>query len=363
LAKFEKKFWEEMEKYKTDPEKKQASIELMEHFWNTEYKQIEAIESEMILKTESVAKKYHFWSIFNPVTFYISVNNENSSRGYMSYLAFYRDMQKMQRRFLRFYIDKRFHENSTKVVPFLKDDEYIYKLKSSLPAYFLEGIVFCVFIIALLLFMSYRLLKKRLSPPEKKKRFSQLALDFKRGKHFVYRYKDFDPSFPEQLLNVLMGKIKEFTGKFLINGKSIVTGEKKNFVYLPDPHLLPAGTKVKAMIEKYARLQKIPKSDIKKLEKEFDSILGKRFWEIDEVQKVNLMLGIVAFKKADIYLFNNFLIHIDSMQVLEEIIGRIKRTNILIIETDSTHVYHEKFDRYCMISIPDGRKYKETKIH
>lgn len=362
MTDFENKYIEEIKKIKTIPERNKANIDWIERFWNNEFKELEKLESDMIRKIESCVKKFHFWSIFNPVTFYKSVNNELSSRGYVSYLSFYRDIQRKQRLFLRFYINKRFYENNPKVEPFLKDDEYIYQLKSSLPAYFLLGIIYNLLLIGLLYFISYFRFKRIIFPIEKKEAFSNLDLKLKKGKHYVYTYKTYDPNFPDQVFNVLMGKAGKFTGKISINGENIVTGEKKNFVYLPVPDALPGEMKVKSIINLLAGLFKIPNPEKEKIKGEFEEILKERFEKIKDIEKVNLMLRMSEFKKADIYLLNNFLIHIDQEETLAKIIDSIKKEDTLIIETNSINVFHEKLDRLCMIRLSEESKYYETKV-
>jgi len=169
-----------------------------------------------------------------------------------------------------------------------------------------------------------------------------------------------DLNFPAQIFNVLMGKAGKFTGKISIDGESIISGKRQNFVYLPFPDVLPGKLSVNSIINLIAGLYKTPKPDKEKIKGEFKEMLKVPFENIKGIDKVNLMLKMAEYKKAEIYLFNNFLLNIES-EKLPVIIDKIKKDNILIIEVDSTHVDLCKFDRFCVIRYDKESKYEELK--
>lgn len=357
---FEKTSVEEMKKLKTMEEINKASRKLAEDFLNNGFKQIENIESEITAKTGRLARKFHLWSIFNPAAFYKSISNELSSRGYNAYLDFYNFVQKRQKEFLRFYINKRFHEKSAKVEPFLKDSEYIYKLESSLPAFFSAGIIYNVLLIVILFFISYLFFKRAMFPvPE----YETKDLDFKyvSGKYFAQGYDD--PCFPTQLFNLFMGRglKRKFAGKISLDGENVVTGKRQNFVYLPMPEAIPGDMKTLSLLKFMGDLFKTPKADTAKIKKEFGDIMNKRFEELDKQQKVDILYALTKLTNAGIYLFNDFFSKIAPGSV-DKISNELKEQNALIIELFTTSVTHQNYNYYSSITIDDS-SYKEKEFN
>lgn len=358
---FEKRFIENVKRFNTTEERIQASKNMIDDFFNNEFKQIEKLELEMIDKTEKLANSFYLWSVFNPVMFYKSVNNELGSRGYKSYISFYQELQQKQKQFIRYYFDKRFNGNNLIVEPFLKDEEYIYKLKPSLPAYFGLGLLIHFIYIILLLFIGFLRFKSVMFPLEKNEIFSQIDLKPKKGKHFSYIAKPKARYFTEQVFNVFIGRPGSFSGKISIDGENIVTREKKNFVYLPSPEALPGNIKVKALINIFAGLFKIEKSDVEKVKGEFKNIIRERFEKIEEVNKVNLMLRFAAFKKFNIYLFNNFLENINDKKTAHHIIDELKKEDILIFEINTFVLTYIEYDRLSNILLSKDSNYTKYK--
>ncbi len=337
----------------------QANKEMSEYFWSTVSKKIEAIELQMIKETRQYIKKFHLWSIFNPSSFYKSVNNELSSLGYNNFVRFYRKSIKEKREFTRYYLDKRAEPNTGKVEPFLSGDEYIFYSKPSLPHYFWLGVLVQILYIVGLFVIGYFRFERVMFPREKKAVFSNLDLKHKKGKHYAYNYRGNDRTFPDFVFSIFMGKVWKFTGKFSINGKNIVNREKKNFVYLPDPNALPGKVKVKAIINLFAFLLKLSKPERVALKGEYENIIDKPFGAIKDIEKVNLMLRMAEFKKADIYLLNNFFIDIRLPQTITEIKKSILKEDTLIIVLNSRDILPENPDHFSTIDLDDNLKYEE----
>ena len=76
-------------RYEKQKEKQEADRESAEIYWNVVSKKIREIDLQMIDKTEELSRQFQSASIFNPVTFYKSVNNELGSKGFNSYNRFF----------------------------------------------------------------------------------------------------------------------------------------------------------------------------------------------------------------------------------------------------------------------------------
>jgi hypothetical protein len=105
------------------------------------------------------------------------------------------------------------------------------------------------------------------------------------------------------LLNVLNGKIDKLDGKVEIDGKSIISKDKKDHFYFPDIEELPGNISVGSL----ASLAKIPKTQP-----------GKRLKQLDFMEKFKLIIQIAKSTKREIYLFN-LAWPIDLYEVLREV--------------------------------------------
>ncbi len=238
LMEFEKIGLVNTGRYKTIPEKRQSDKLMAEYYWDNEFKKVEKLEFDMMEKTADNVKKFHFCSILNPVTNYKSINNELSSKGYNSYMAFYRNNQKLQKGFLRYYINKKYYENYSKVKPYLSGKN-IFISKISLPNTFLPGVMLNLFYIFLLCGFSYRRFKKRIIGDPGK--IIGLEIDIKPGKlnYLLTR----DEGLKNQVFNYFTGRGQKFID-VKIDGQE---PERRDFVYLPDIQKIPNDISEKAL--------------------------------------------------------------------------------------------------------------------
>ncbi len=357
LMEYENQFFK---KYKTMADMLKASREMSEYYLKNEFKKIERLESEMIEKSEDLVNRFHFWSILNPITFYRSVNNELSSRGYKAYLRLYKDLQKKQRGFLRYYVDQRFYKRNPQVEPYLKEDEYIFQTQSSLPKYFGVGIVLNIFYVLIAFGIGNLRFRRVVFPkPEYAKAYEAMDLRFETGKYNTINCDNDD--FKAQIFNILSGCAGKFSGKIAIDGENVVSVERQDFLYLPDPNAIPSETKVKTFISLIFGLLSLSRSAIESLKKELANIINKRFIDLDKVDKIELLLKIARIKKASIYLFINYLYNIPNKKVVEKITAELKDKNNLIIElTSASPIIYSGIDRYSVITLSES-EFIETK--
>lgn len=299
LNKFEISISKALEDIKDINERNKKAVEWMEHFYNNEFTKIEEFEISIIKQTENFIKRIHFWSIFNPITFYQSCCIELSSCGYSSFLDFYKYVQLKQRQFLRFYIDKRFHEKDFKVKPFLKDDEYIYPLKSSLPQYFGLGILLQFLYIISLFFIGFFFFRRSLAVSTKELNeagFKGIDIDIKQEFKKVDVKKAEDYTFSvwaekkkiisDYLFTLFSGywkKVSGIKGKVILDGVDVTKGKNKtDFIYLCHPDNIPGNIKVKDLFGLY----KIDPGDI-------EQTADKNFYELSGNEKFEVMLPIL----------------------------------------------------------------------
>jgi len=335
LMKFERDGYEKIKtgRYETVEEKKESDRKEAEKWWREDFKKIEEIENEMINKAKDIAGDFQFWCLFTPTTFYRSVNNELGSKGFNSYVKFYKGNLVQQRGFLRFYLDKRYYENYSKFESYLSKNEIVVTAKTSLPRFFVLGLIINGLFIILAVFFSHFRFKSFLFPrPERPSAFNNFKMDLKTGNYNTINI--FAKDFTNQFLNVLYGWCKRFRGKISIDGKNIVSSLKKNFFYLPDPDKIPGWIKIGTFLNILGGFLRLPKEKIKELKEEYSEWIDKRFSELSKLEKAGLLFRAARLSNAKIYVFHDFFKEIYDSHMLQLVrqIEELKSEGILIVD-------------------------------
>ncbi|MCK4764775.1 MAG: hypothetical protein KAW12_21430, partial [Candidatus Aminicenantes bacterium] len=331
---YEKSLLEINERFDSNTDRLKEIRLRYEQYWNVDFKKIQNIETENMNKIADITDSLHFWSIFNPVTFYKMLNNELSSRGYRQYIEFYKNCIDKHKDFVRFYIDNWVLKGNIKVVPFIEGEEQVFHAKPALPAYFVPGaIIFFGWIVAAYFLSLFGFKRMFRIPPERAVDFEKIELDIKRDRYICLqavkpRY------FADQVFAALTGKThKEFNGKITLDGKKIESSQP--VFYLPEPDKFPADLKVR-QLEKLAGLPVTSKVLFKEL-------------EINE--QAELLIKIAAASDRNILLIPDFVFLQFEEKEQEEIAEQLKtlkgKTVIEIIpKRKSTELPHYHFDLY-----------------
>lgn len=131
-------------------------------YLDKEAKEIHEMEMGMHGEMVRTAEFYYWCSMIFPGTYYISITDELSSMGYLNLLDFYLHTIDLKSKFLRFYIQKIYFENFSRVISFLKGDENVYHATSRLPVTFFPGLLIQLGIILVLVLINYKLYIKSL---------------------------------------------------------------------------------------------------------------------------------------------------------------------------------------------------------
>jgi hypothetical protein len=133
--------------------------ELMEVYWDNEFRDIQRIEKKLEREMEKNIRHYQTLASYFPSTFYLSTSDEVSSKGYENFIRFYSYIQELKVRFVRFYLDKRFWQSPNvhpaKIESFIKTSENLFDAQSRLPKNFGTGILITILYISLLMIISY----------------------------------------------------------------------------------------------------------------------------------------------------------------------------------------------------------------
>ncbi len=309
LMNFEKRAIDKEGRFKSSTRNSDEVRELVESYRDKEFKAIKEFEKKMEQEMRDNANFFQKLSLFFPSTFYLSTCSEMSSRGYNTFIDFYQDAQKLKDQFVRFYINRVYYSNYSKVESFIKGDDNIYYAGSRLPGFFIIGLVLNGFYIILLLFVSYSRFKNFLFYPAGKEketpRLNELIIKLEKGKCTVCVTSS--QQIRDLILGFLSGQGSGFTGTIEVDGTKIQGGEKrKEFVYLPHPDNIPGDIRAANFITLCRRLSGISGEEAREIEKKLDmkKIAGKKFNDLEDITKGSLLFTAAQLKKGKIYLIN-----------------------------------------------------------
>jgi hypothetical protein len=232
---FEKRFYKQFGVWKSGDVAPNDIQEFIESGQDREFNKLRKLEIERI---DSILKKiriYHTIAALFPTSFYLSMNKELSSKGFLNLIAFYRYAYEMKFKFIRFYIERKFYRPLPKsgVEPFIKKNEDLFYSQSRLPGSYFIGIILTSFYIAVLSFFTYKGVKKLLEGEPGDLR--ALDINIKPGRlNFLLTGNG---GLKNQVYNFLRGKGKSFVN-IAINGEEIEPGGI-SFVILFDTKELP----------------------------------------------------------------------------------------------------------------------------
>ncbi|MCK4761765.1 MAG: ABC transporter permease subunit [Candidatus Aminicenantes bacterium] len=360
FSQFEKKAIEKEGRYKPENRKSEKVHTLIETYWKDEFAKIQATETQMINEMRDRIEGFQRLSALFPTSFYLSVSNEISSRGFNNFIEFYSYVQELKRQFIRFYLNKKFYSNHEKVESFVKDEENLFYAGSTLPRYFGLGLALNIFYIIVLFAFSYSGFKKSLFNIGEKKvrRYDKLHIELKTGK--VTACITSSQQLRELLYNFLSGKSKDFAGKIEIDGAALEIGGKnmKDFVYLCHPESIPPDIKVGDFTSFFVRLLRVPAGKAKKIvgKKNLISNRKKGISELDDAGKSDILFAPARLKKSKIFLINEIekgMSQTFTNRLIENI-NKLLRQGVVILYLSSNLYFTAKISEKMVV--PDDEK-------
>ncbi len=305
---FERAALDEAQRYTSMSEKVKSERKLVEGFWNNELKKIQSLENKMQSEMRKNFRYFQSLSMIFPSTFYLSVNNEISSKGYKNFFEFYDYIMGLKKKFVRFYINKKFYENYSEVVSFVKEDENIFYAQSRLPENFSIGASLNLFYIIVLSGVSYFRLKKSLFglPDRQFQDLSDLELELESGRTVVLLTGE--NGLIGQVYNFFSSKDMGFSGQVMLDNNNIAgTEDRKDFIYVCRPGEIPVDIKVGAFIRFVSRLMGISWSEAEKIYAALGlvKIEKKHFGELREADRGRVLFGLVRLKESKIYMIHD----------------------------------------------------------
>lgn len=356
LMDFEKRAIEKAGTFDYGKEVTDARRDLISSYWDKEFKKIQALEQSMILEMNHNVSLFQDLSLISPTTFYFSVTQEISSRGYMNLVDFYDYVLQLKQKFFKFYMEKVYFSNFSRVVPFITGDENIFYAKSRLPGNFGIGILITILYIVLFLGFSFYHFLQTLFKLEvgQEVAMHKPVLQLKHGQFRVLVIEG--ERFKNLLFSLFSGKIREICKKgliqrVLVDGRDIaVHSLNENFVYLCHPEHIPGDIRGDHFLFLLAGVQKVPLKVAREImENPYLQEIGrKRFSQMKNLEKFELLLTLAAIKKSPVYLIHDVTrgMPLEASIHLKGVMENLKDSNSLVLFlTSGPLVANEKWDR------------------
>lgn len=317
---------------------------LAEKYSENVFKKVQEIEDNLNKEIRKYIDFHQAFSMLCPSTFYLSVTNEISSRGFENILEFHEFAKDTKDKFLDFYVERKPHHiKGQPVESFVKKDENIYFGEVRVPWNFPWGLLVTFVWIGGMLKLSYFLYRKSLfeSPKEIILGLNDLDIDVEEGKSNVVLSRG--ETVRQHLYNVLSGKNKAFNGRVLIHGKDIVPGNKGiDFVYICHPDEIPGDIKAGNFVSFLGCASRVPKDQVASIWVRLDlNKYGKKsFNELEDNYKLRGQLVLMAglFKRRNIYVINNLTkgMPADFIQEFAVQLDKLKQegTSVLYLTND-----------------------------
>jgi hypothetical protein len=275
-----------------------------------ELKKLQRMEEVMIAQLERNKRTYQLISSFFPTTFYQSVNNEISSRGYNNLVDFCKFALKQKLQFIDIIIEKEYFSNYSKVEQFSNDN--IYQAHSSFPEYYIFGIILAPLWIMGFVILTFYLYKKSLYElPEKKKNMKVPDINLKKAHINSWHITN------NLLSRILYCMLANVTDVFKKKGYAIkvsldnlvlnIATQAQNFIYLCHPSAIPGFIRVDNFLRLVMGLLKIDETKRNEIIARFslDTFSAKKFSELELDELGNIFLAILDMKQFDIYLIDD----------------------------------------------------------
>jgi ABC-type transport system involved in multi-copper enzyme maturation permease subunit len=273
-------------------------------FWNNEFRQVMEKEQILIEELKKHAQFYQTLAGFCPSSFFISLSNEISSKGFGNLVAFYVYAQQMKRDFVWFRAENYIFSNRDDILAFIKGDENIFYGKSMLPENFDFGMAMNAIWLMVLMALSWFFFQRFLE------QIPDTVIDLK-------------PDFSKSKVTVILSNNQNLLSQLLVQLKY----QKSNYVIVPSPETLPSDLRVRSIFSFFNF--SIPDNVL--------PIAGKCSYALNREYKALVVLELIKQFNRDFIVFNNFLADLsdDFAEYFSKALKEIKKERVVVYFTKS----------------------------
>lgn len=287
----------------------------MIHYKENELKKLQKLEDKLIDQMEKNARFSQFLSGLFPTTYYQSVNNEISSRGYNELIKFNRYAQKLKIDFVNMVIDKEYFTGYSTVDVFNKNDGNIYKAHPGLPAYFFLGFIMTLLYISGSIAIAYSQFNRALFglQQEKKQVFKYTSTDIVLESGKVNFWRSCGNFLNRLLYNLFSNESQRENEKwisfkvFLDNQVLNAATLKQNFLYLCQFAAFTGEFIVVRYLNLVMELMGVDTARRKEIHASFnlDAFGNRTFSQLNKNEQGIFFMTILDMKPFDVYLIDN----------------------------------------------------------
>lgn len=286
--------------------------ELSKKFEKGQFKRIMEVEATTERQMKSQANLMQQLYSLYPTTFYFSMGNEISSRGFKNILTFYKRAIDTKKKFIPFINERKYAFPPVPIQSFIDQNENIYTAGCTIPKYSFPGYMFLMGWIFFAWLVSVNSFKKSVfqARDEDIPHLENLEIELEKGtSNVMLTYKIITLS--NNLYNVLSGQNNKFKGKIFLRNTDIVKDNQgASFIYFCHPATIPKDLKTKDFVQFIGKSLKLPKERQKNLIREFNlnEVEDKRFKEMLDKDKGTVLLRVgLLFPNRQVYIFHDFL--------------------------------------------------------
>jgi len=275
------------------------------------------LEDKMIEQMADNVKFGQLISSLFPTSYYQSVNNEISSRGYNELGKFCRYSKKQKIDFILMVIDKEYFTGYSKVEVFSKDNSNIYKAQPGLPSYFLLGLIMTLLYISVCLRVAFHRLEKILFdlPQEDLDKYKCNPKIIHLKTCTIKSYQAHGSLWHRMLYNLLSnephrGNEQWPSLKVTLDGRELNTSaQRQDFICPCHADHIPANITAGNFVRLVMGLLKVDKIKREEISNAFslESFEAKKIRQLTGAEKGQLLLSLLEMKPFAIYLIGDIV--------------------------------------------------------
>jgi hypothetical protein len=341
-----------------DPNKMDEARIVIEGYKKNYFPRVKGCELQLMSEIQSAVSRTNMISILSPTTFYLYTRNEASSKGYSSFMEFYRVVVEMWQKFVMFWTDQVFYKDKV-LVNFLeiKGNNNVFRSRGHLPGLFIFGLSYnLVLCIILVLAFIYRYKKWMHPGPQNASAYNDLVLDFPLDG--IYHILVHEKDFIDQFLNQFQGKSRGLKWKITVAGIDITNQGKQDFFLVPNIKAVPGEIMVKNLFMLYQRLFKPTAEMIESLWAEIGKDkLEKKFSKLADIDKAVVLLILARMVNTKIYILNDLVLGMDSclLYKLKDYVEALLKPGTIILHIETINHPWIRVNSQKLIHYEDGK--------
>jgi hypothetical protein len=315
---FEKRAIEEAGRFSYGESVNDKRRQVILSYYNNEFKRLNRMEKELREEMSSNVRLYYGLSMIFPTTYFRSMADELSSKGYLNMLDYYSITQELKKKFFKFFMDKLYFSgegNFSRVENFVKGEENIYYAQSRLPRFYVWGLLLTLMYIIFLYYLGNRRFRKSLDivPVLKFERNVNKTMRLESKSEFLKVYYIYDRRLSGLLYCAFKGIYKkdeanDFEIEIKTNGSPLIRGQGvSSMVYIVNQEDVPSDVRAKDLLAVITGLLKYSREEEESLRFEFikPEEMKRRLETLNGIQTGELLTAALAHLKKALYIVDD----------------------------------------------------------